>query len=75
MREASTMVLTDDNFLMIVVAIWAGRPVYGNIRKFMLYTPGDAAGRAHREPTRARASAWTVDSVAFGIDRSGDSRC
>jgi calcium-translocating P-type ATPase len=36
-REASTMVLTDDNFATIVVAIAAGRRVYDNIRKFILY--------------------------------------
>ena len=36
-REASTMVLTDDNFATIVAAIAAGRRVYDNIRKFVLY--------------------------------------
>jgi calcium-translocating P-type ATPase len=36
-REASTMVLTDDNFATIVTAIAAGRRVYDNIRKFLLY--------------------------------------
>jgi calcium-translocating P-type ATPase len=36
-REASTMVLTDDNFATIVAAIQAGRRVYDNIRKFILY--------------------------------------
>ena len=36
-REASTMVLTDDNFATIVTAIAAGRRVYANIRKFLLY--------------------------------------
>jgi calcium-translocating P-type ATPase len=36
-REASTMVLTNDNFATIVVAIAAGRRVYDNIRKFLLY--------------------------------------
>jgi len=36
-REASTVVLTDDNFATIVVAIAAGRRVYDNIRKFLLY--------------------------------------
>jgi calcium-translocating P-type ATPase len=36
-REASTMVLTDDNFATIVQAIAAGRRVYDNIRKFLLY--------------------------------------
>jgi calcium-translocating P-type ATPase len=36
-REASTIVLTDDNFATIVAAIQAGRRVYDNIRKFILY--------------------------------------
>ncbi|MGZ6697263.1 MAG: cation-translocating P-type ATPase [Solirubrobacteraceae bacterium] len=36
-REASTMVLTDDHFATIVAAVEAGRRVYDNIRKFILY--------------------------------------
>ncbi|WP_127508531.1 cation-translocating P-type ATPase [Actinoplanes solisilvae] len=36
-REAATMVLTDDNFATIVRAIEAGRRVYDNVRKFVLY--------------------------------------
>lgn len=36
-REAATMVLTDDNFATIVSAVAAGRRVYDNIRKFILY--------------------------------------
>lgn len=36
-REAATMVLTDDNFATIAVAIRAGRRVYVNIRKFIFY--------------------------------------
>jgi calcium-translocating P-type ATPase len=36
-REASTMVLTDDNFATIVTAIKAGRTVYDNVRKFIIY--------------------------------------
>jgi magnesium-transporting ATPase (P-type) len=36
-REAATMVLTDDNFATIVAAVEAGRQVYDNVRKFILY--------------------------------------
>jgi len=36
-REAATMVLTDDDFGTIVTAIEAGRRVYDNVRKFILY--------------------------------------
>ena len=36
-REAATMILTDDNFATIVNAIEAGRQVFDNVRKFILY--------------------------------------
>ena len=36
-REAATMVLTDDDFGTVVVAVEEGRRVYDNIRKFILY--------------------------------------
>ena len=36
-REAGTMILTDDNFVTIVTAVEAGRRVYDNVRKFILY--------------------------------------
>jgi calcium-translocating P-type ATPase len=36
-REAATMALTDDNFATIVTAVEAGRIVYDNVRKFIVY--------------------------------------
>jgi calcium-translocating P-type ATPase len=36
-REAATMILTDDDFATIVTAIEAGRQVYDNVRKFIVY--------------------------------------
>jgi magnesium-transporting ATPase (P-type) len=36
-REAATMALTDDNFATIVTAVEAGRVVYDNVRKFIIY--------------------------------------
>ncbi|MGW1679651.1 cation-translocating P-type ATPase [Saccharopolyspora sp. NPDC002376] len=36
-REAATMVLTDDNFASIVAAVRAGRRIYDNVRKFIIY--------------------------------------
>ena len=36
-REAATMVLSDDNFATIVAAVKAGRRVYDNVRKFIIY--------------------------------------
>ena len=36
-REAATMVLADDNFATIIAAVAAGRRVYDNVRKFVVY--------------------------------------
>jgi len=36
-REAATMALTDDNFATIVTAVEAGRVIYDNVRKFIIY--------------------------------------
>jgi calcium-translocating P-type ATPase len=36
-REASTIVLSDDNFATIAAAVKGGRAVYDNVRKFIIY--------------------------------------
>ena len=64
-REAATMVLTDDNFATIVAAVAAGRRVYDNVRKFILYI------FAHATP---EVVPFLVFALSGGLCRSR-SRC
>jgi Ca2+-transporting ATPase len=43
-KEASDMVILDDNFATIVNAVKGGRTIYDNVRKFMKYTLASNAG-------------------------------
>lgn len=45
-KEASDMVLADDNFATIAAAVAAGRTVYDNIRKFILFMLPTNGGEA-----------------------------
>ena len=53
-REASDMVLLDDNFATIVVAVREGRRIYDNIRKFVRFVLGGNAGEI-----------WTILAAPF----------
>ena len=56
-REASDMVLADDNFASIVAAVREGRGIFDNIRKTLVYllagNAGELAGDAGRGAGRA----------------------
>lgn len=60
-REAAVMVLVDDNFATIVGAIEAGRRVYDNVRKFIVYI------FAHATPEVVPFLAYALTSGAIPL--------
>lgn len=60
-REAAVMVLVDDNFASIVGAIEAGRRVYDNVRKFIVYI------FAHATPEVVPFLAYALTSGAIPL--------
>ena len=69
-REAATMVLTDDDFATIVTAVEAGRRVYDNVRKFIVYIFAHATPEVM--PFLLFALSGGVDSTA--VDGDADTR-
>ena len=74
-REASDMVLADDNFASIVAAIREGRGIFDNIRKTLVYllagNTGELAGDAGRGARRPAAAAA---AAAPALDQPRDRR-
>ncbi len=58
-KEASEMVLADDNFASIVAAVYEGRTVYDNIRKVIAWTLPTNGGEA-LAITAALAFGWVL---------------
>ena len=65
-REAADMVLTDDNFASIVVAVEEGRGIYDNIQKFMHYLLACNAGEVLVMLVAAMAG-WPAPLAAIQI--------
>lgn len=83
-KEASTIVLLDDNFATIVGAVAEGRTIYENIRRFILYLLAGNAGKlilmltaavlGLREPLLALQILWLnlvtdgLPALALGVE-------
>ena len=65
-RDASDMILTDDDFGTIVDAVREGRQIYENIRKFLRYLLATNAGEV------LLMIVGVVAAVPLGLDAAGD---
>lgn len=65
-KEASDLVLADDNFASIVAAVREGRTVYANIKKVISWTLPTSAGEA-LTIVAALLFAWTLPVTAVQI--------